>query len=85
MKLDHRIVVLKALVGSHNYNLNTESSDKDYKYFVLPTLDDLYNGTIFLLQKFPILSIIPCMMFASSIICFGKRMSIFWRFCTVKS
>ena len=32
MELDHRIVVLKALVGSHNYNLNTESSDKDYKY-----------------------------------------------------
>ena len=51
MKLDHRIVVLKALVGSHNYNLNTESSDKDYKYFVLPTLDDLYNGTIFSASK----------------------------------
>lgn len=39
MKLDHRIVVLKALVGSHNYNLNAESSDKDYKYFVLSALE----------------------------------------------
>ena len=49
--IDHRIAVLKALVGSHNYNLNTESSDKDYKYFVLPTLDDLYDGTIFSASK----------------------------------
>lgn len=51
MELDHRIVVVKALVGSHNYNLNTEFSDKDYKYFVLPTLDDLYDGTIFSASK----------------------------------
>lgn len=37
-------VIFSALVGSHNYNLNDEKSDKDYKYFVLPTLDDLYDG-----------------------------------------
>lgn len=36
--------VLKALTGSHNYNLNVETSDKDYKVFVLPTFDDLYHG-----------------------------------------
>lgn len=38
-----RIPVLKVLTGSHNYNLNTPESDKDYKLFVLPTFDDLYN------------------------------------------
>lgn len=36
--------LIKALVGSHNYNLNTETSDKDYKIFVLPTFDDLFKG-----------------------------------------
>ena len=36
--------VLKVLVGSHNYGLNTPKSDKDYKIFVLPTFDDLYYG-----------------------------------------
>lgn len=39
-----RPVVISALVGSHNYNLNTPESDKDYKYFVLPTFDDLYDN-----------------------------------------
>jgi uncharacterized protein len=51
-----RTVALKALVGSHNYNLNTATivhnetgiefpaSDKDYKVFVLPTFEDLYKG-----------------------------------------
>ena len=34
--------VFRSLVGSHNYNLNTKSSDKDHKVFVLPTFDDLY-------------------------------------------
>ena len=37
----------KALVGSHNYNLNTQTSDKDYKVFVLPTFDDLFSGRQF--------------------------------------
>lgn len=37
-----RKVILQCLIGSHNYNLNTEDSDKDYKAFVLPTFDDLY-------------------------------------------
>lgn len=39
-----RQVVFKALVGSHNYNLSTPESDKDYKVFVLPTFDDLYHN-----------------------------------------
>lgn len=49
-----RKVALKALVGSHNYNLSVDevmidgiefpASDKDYKVFVLPTFEDLYKG-----------------------------------------
>lgn len=46
-----RKIVFKALVGSHNYNLNDETSDKDYKYFVLPTFDDLYSGKMFSTSK----------------------------------
>lgn len=42
-----RKVVLRALVGSHNYNLNTPESDKDYKVFVLPTFEDLYKGNTY--------------------------------------
>ena len=35
------------LCGSHNYNLNTPESDKDYKVFVAPTFDDLYFNNQF--------------------------------------
>lgn len=42
---DGRQWLFKSLVGSHNYNLNTETSDKDYKIYVIPTFDDLYKGT----------------------------------------
>lgn len=42
-----REIAVEALVGSHNYNLNTASSDKDFKYFVLPTFEDLYHGKFF--------------------------------------
>lgn len=38
----NRTPLLKALVGSYNYNLNTSESDKDYKLFVSPSFDDLY-------------------------------------------
>ena len=44
---DGRMVVVKSLVGSHNYNLNTPSSDRDYKLFVEPSFDDLYAGKHF--------------------------------------
>ena len=37
--------MLKCLVGSHNYNLNDENSDKDWKIFLYPTFDNLYKGT----------------------------------------
>lgn len=37
-------LALKALVGSHNYNLSTPASDRDYKYFVWPTFDELLAG-----------------------------------------
>jgi hypothetical protein len=59
MKILDRTVVLKALVGSHNYRLNSTglinkdtgvalpSSDKDYKAFILPTFDELYYGRKF--------------------------------------
>lgn len=45
--MDDRVLVFKALVGSQNYNLATPKSDKDYKAFVYPTLDDLYEGKSF--------------------------------------
>lgn len=41
---DGRRVLLRFLVGSYNYNLEDESSDLDYKVFVLPSFDDLYNN-----------------------------------------
>lgn len=41
MKLERK-ELFRTLVGSHNYNLNTRESDKDYKVFVAPTFDDLY-------------------------------------------
>lgn len=39
-----REVLFTSLVGSQNYNLNDENSDKDYKVFSLPTFDDLYKN-----------------------------------------
>lgn len=42
--MENRNVVLKALVGSHNYNLNTLESDMDYKVYVTPTFEELYNN-----------------------------------------
>lgn len=42
--LGERKLCFKALVGSHNYNLNNEFSDKDYKIFFYPDFDDLYKG-----------------------------------------
>lgn len=46
-----RKVLIKALVGSHNYNLNDENSDKDYKIFVAPTFDDLYENKMYSTSK----------------------------------
>ena len=43
-EVEGRPVVLEALSGSHNYNLNTPTSDRDYKVFVAPSFADLYNG-----------------------------------------
>jgi predicted nucleotidyltransferase len=45
--VEGREVILYALTGSHNYNLHDETSDKDYKLFVMPTFNDLYNGKEF--------------------------------------
>lgn len=42
MEFEGRKVLFKTLVGSHNYNLNTPQSDKDYKVFICPTFDDLF-------------------------------------------
>lgn len=47
MDLGGRTEIFRALVGSHNYNLNDETSDKDYKVFVAPTFDDLYHNKQF--------------------------------------
>lgn len=41
-----RPVLFGCLTGSHNYNLNTETSDRDYHVFVCPTFDDLYRGNV---------------------------------------
>lgn len=43
----NRPVAIKALVGSWASNLQTPTSDKDWKYFVCPTFDDLYTGKMF--------------------------------------
>jgi predicted nucleotidyltransferase len=40
----NRKISFKALVGSHNYNLQIESSDKDFKAFFIPNFEDLYSG-----------------------------------------
>ena len=39
--------LFRALVGSWNYGLNVNGSDKDYKVFLLPTFKDLYKGDVF--------------------------------------
>ena len=45
--LGGRKELFRSLTGSHNYNMNTPESDRDYKIFVLPTFDDLYRGKEF--------------------------------------
>lgn len=57
--MNERKAVIKALVGSWNYNLGLKDdiilpngklikkSDKDYKLFVLPNFEDLYTGKRF--------------------------------------
>lgn len=45
--VEGRLIVFEALFGSHNYNLNSPLSDKDYKVFVCPTFDDLYANKRF--------------------------------------
>ena len=47
MDFGNRPVAIKALVGSWASNLQTLTSDKDWKYFVTPTFDDLYTGKMF--------------------------------------
>ena len=47
MEYNGREVVFKTLVGSHNYGLNRKGSDKDYKVYLAPTFDDLYEGNKF--------------------------------------
>ena len=42
-----REVLLTASVGSTNYNLVDELSDYDYKQFVCPTFEDLYNKKMY--------------------------------------
>lgn len=44
---DYRPVMVSALVGSHNYCLNRESSDMDFKYLICPKFEDLYDCSMF--------------------------------------
>lgn len=46
-----RDIVLQAVTGSHNYNLNDETSDIDYKYFVMPTFEDVYYNKSYSVVK----------------------------------
>lgn len=45
--IEGRKIVLSSMVGSWASNLNTSTSDEDWKYFVCPTFDDLYTGKMF--------------------------------------
>lgn len=45
--MEDRKELLVASVGSTNYNLVDELSDYDYKKFVCPTFDDLYNKKMY--------------------------------------
>lgn len=47
MDFGGRTKAFSAVVGSHNYNLVTPTSDKDKKVFVLPTFEDLYKGNMY--------------------------------------
>jgi len=47
METLNRDIVMKALVGSHNYGLANKDSDRDYKVFVAPTFEELYKGKYF--------------------------------------
>lgn len=47
MNNNERLWVFKSLVGSVNYNLHTETSDMDYKVFVIPSFDDLYFSRVY--------------------------------------
>lgn len=44
MIIDDHKVALSLLGGSRNRNLNVFTSDRDMKYFVLPTIKELYDG-----------------------------------------
>lgn len=46
-KYEGREIVVAMSYGSHNYGTNDETSDNDYKIFVMPTKDDLYDGKNF--------------------------------------
>lgn len=44
--------IFTSLVGSHNYNLNTKESDKDYKSFLIPDFNDLYSKDLIKSESF---------------------------------
>lgn len=45
--MDNRKIVLNMTAGSKIRNLDSEESDLDVKYFVLPTLEDLYASRVY--------------------------------------
>lgn len=45
--MNKRTILIKAQVGSHNYNLNDSGSDRDYKVVIAPNFNDLYESTMF--------------------------------------
>lgn len=42
-----RKIAFKTVAGSVNRNLNDENSDLDYKIFVLPSFEELYEGKVY--------------------------------------
>lgn len=45
MKENNR-VMFTAMVGSHNYNLNNEKSDEDFKSIVTPTMEQIFDNKL---------------------------------------
>lgn len=39
-------IIFTSLVGSHNYNLNTEQSDEDYKSIVIPNMEQIFSNKL---------------------------------------
>ena len=76
MDFGGRTVLFQSLVGSHNYNLNTETSDKDYKIFLLLILMIYIVVKSLVKPMLVILKIMMYMILENYLIYFGNLMLI---------